>query len=122
MFTDIVSLKKDAAMESMILTPFTCNALVPVAKQIHKIFKHATTFRMNQKKIAVSDLVEQEQECTREDCKNLTVAELRDILREQGLPLSGSKQELINRIMKPFTNNAEECEEQKLKESENKGE
>ena len=51
----------------------------------------------------MSDLVEKEQELTREDYIKLTVIDFKDILREQGLPLSGCKQQLINRIMTPFT-------------------
>ena len=58
----------------------------------------------------MSPLVEQEKERTREDYENLTVTQLKDILREQGRPLSGRKEELINRIMTFTNDDAEECE------------
>ena len=70
----------------------------------------------NWKLIAVSELVEQEdQESTREDYKNITVSELKDIRRELGQPLSGRKQEFIDRVMKSFTkDNAEECKDENV--------
>ena len=70
----------------------------------------------------MSELVgQEEQESTGEDYKNLNVSKLKDIMREQGRPLSGCKQELIDIIMKPFTDkDMEECKEGKCEESESK--